>query len=121
MKLDPGIHIAMHSVLSLKPGVTTINLKPQFHKPQHIHVISSNCIPTEDAVHDRAYVYIRTVFGFELHFLFGSRNWDSSEMHVVRNWKSPVYILQLSQKSDFQPSTTKPDNTGHPTVKTGQI
>ena len=22
MKLDPGIHIAMHSVLSLKPGVT---------------------------------------------------------------------------------------------------
>ena len=23
MKLDPGIHIAMHSVLSLKPGVTT--------------------------------------------------------------------------------------------------
>ena len=25
MKLDPGIHIAMHSVLSLKPGVTNIN------------------------------------------------------------------------------------------------
>ena len=24
MKLDPGIHIAMHSVLSLKPGVTLI-------------------------------------------------------------------------------------------------
>ena len=23
MKLDPGIHIAMHSILSLKPGVTT--------------------------------------------------------------------------------------------------
>jgi len=23
MKLDPGIHIVMHSVLSLKPGVTT--------------------------------------------------------------------------------------------------
>ena len=22
MKLDPGIHIVMHSVLSLKPGVT---------------------------------------------------------------------------------------------------
>ena len=22
MKLDPGIHIAMHSILSLKPGVT---------------------------------------------------------------------------------------------------
>ena len=25
MKLDPGIHIAMHSVLSLKPGVTSDN------------------------------------------------------------------------------------------------
>ena len=25
MKLDPGIHIAMHSVLSLKPGVTDCN------------------------------------------------------------------------------------------------
>ena len=24
MKLDPGIHIAMHSVLSLKPGVTNL-------------------------------------------------------------------------------------------------
>ena len=24
MKLDPGIHIAMHSVLFLKPGVTSI-------------------------------------------------------------------------------------------------
>ena len=35
--------------------------------------------------------------------------------------KNPVYTLQLSQKSDFQPSTTKPDNIGHPTVKTGQI
>ena len=35
--------------------------------------------------------------------------------------KSPVYTLQLSQKSNFQPSTTKPDNIGHPTVKTGQI
>jgi len=23
MKLDPGIHIVMHSVLSLKPGVTS--------------------------------------------------------------------------------------------------
>jgi len=24
MKLDPGIHIVMHSVLSLKPGVTEV-------------------------------------------------------------------------------------------------
>ena len=35
--------------------------------------------------------------------------------------KSPVYTLQLSQKSNFQPSTMKPNNIGHPTVKTGQI
>ena len=35
--------------------------------------------------------------------------------------RSPVYTLQLSQKSDFQPSTIKSDNIGHPTVKTGQI
>ena len=26
MKLDPGIHIVMHSVLSLKPGVTPARL-----------------------------------------------------------------------------------------------
>jgi len=32
--------------------------------------------------------------------------------------KSPIFTLELSQKSDFQPSTTKPDNIGHPTVKT---
>ena len=31
------------------------------------------------------------------------------------------YTLQLFQKSDFQPLTTKSDNIGHPTVKTGQI
>ena len=34
--------------------------------------------------------------------------------------KSPIFTLELSQKSDFQPSTTKPDNIGHPTVKIGQ-
>ena len=32
--------------------------------------------------------------------------------------KSPVYTLELSQKSGFQPSTTKPDSKGHPTVET---
>jgi len=36
-------------------------------------------------------------------------------------WKSPIFTLELSQKSDFQLSTTKSDNIGHPTVKTGQI
>ena len=40
---------------------------------------------------------------------------------LKKKGKSPVYTLQLSQKSNFQPSTTKPDNAGHPTVKTGQI
>ena len=35
--------------------------------------------------------------------------------------KSPIFTLELSQKSDFQPSTTKPDNIDHPTVKTEQI
>ena len=34
---------------------------------------------------------------------------------------SPIFTLELLQKSDFQPSTTKPDNLGYPTVKTGQI
>jgi len=34
---------------------------------------------------------------------------------------SPVYTLQLAQKSYFQPSTTKSDNIGHLTFKTGQI
>ena len=36
-------------------------------------------------------------------------------------YKSPVYTLQLSEKFNFQPSTTKPDSIGHPTIKTGQI
>ena len=35
--------------------------------------------------------------------------------------KSLIYTLELSQKSDFQSSTTKPDNRGHPSVQTGQI
>jgi len=35
--------------------------------------------------------------------------------------KSPVLTLELSQKSDFHPSTTKLDNADHPTVKTGQF
>ena len=30
-------------------------------------------------------------------------------------------ILNLMQKYDFQPSTTKSDNRGHPTVEIGQI
>ena len=35
--------------------------------------------------------------------------------------KSPIYTPELSQKSDFQPLTTKSDNIDHPTVETGQI
>ena len=35
--------------------------------------------------------------------------------------KIPIYNLELLQKSEFQPSTIKPDNRGHPTVETGQI
>jgi len=35
--------------------------------------------------------------------------------------RSPNYTLELSQKTDFQPSTTKSDNIGHPTVEIGQI
>ena len=45
----------------------------------------------------------------------------SSSSSVIYVRKSPVYTLQLLQKSDFQLSTTKSDNTGHPTVKTGKI
>ena len=35
--------------------------------------------------------------------------------------KSPIFTLEISQKSDFQHSTMKPDNIDHPTIKTGQI
>ena len=31
--------------------------------------------------------------------------------------KRLIYTLELSQKSDFQPFTTKPDKKCHPTVK----
>ena len=40
---------------------------------------------------------------------------------VIFIGKSLVYTFELSQKSDFQRLTTKPDNGGHPTVKTGQL
>ena len=33
MKLDPGIHIVMHSVLSLKPGVTRTFSEQRFRRP----------------------------------------------------------------------------------------
>ena len=45
----------------------------------------------------------------------------SAQVVVLFFLESPNYTLELSQKSDFQPSTTKPDNIGYPTVKTGQI
>ena len=35
--------------------------------------------------------------------------------------KNSVYTLQLSQKSDFQPSTTKPDNMSHQLSKSGEF
>ena len=34
MKLDPGIHIVMHSVLSLKPGVTKLHANPILTLPE---------------------------------------------------------------------------------------
>jgi len=40
---------------------------------------------------------------------------------MINKGKSLVYALKLSQNSDFQPSTTKLDNIGHPTVETEQI
>ena len=43
----------------------------------------------------------------------------SPTLYIIR--KSLIFTLELSQKSDFQPSTTKPDNIGHPTIKTEQI
>ena len=38
-----------------------------------------------------------------------------------RKGKSPVYTLELSHKSNFQLSTTKPDNRGHPTLELGKF
>ena len=40
---------------------------------------------------------------------------------LLFNGKSSVYTLQLSQKSAFQSSTTKPDNGGHSTIETGYV
>ena len=34
--------------------------------------------------------------------------------------KFDLCSLELSQKSDFQPSTTKPDNIRHSSIETGQ-
>ena len=51
--------------------------------------------------------------------------YDTSSLTVLYlallKGKSPNYSIELSQKSDFQLSTTKSNNIGHPTVKTGQI
>ena len=35
--------------------------------------------------------------------------------------KNPIFTFELLQKFDFQLSTTKSDNIGHLTIKTGQI
>ena len=35
--------------------------------------------------------------------------------------ESLIYTLELPQKFDFQPSTTKLDNKDHPTVETGKF
>jgi len=43
------------------------------------------------------------------------------ELADLKVEKSPIYTLKLSPKSDFQPSTTKSDNIGHPTVETGNF
>ena len=42
MKLDPGIHIAMHSVLSLKPGVTPGPRVAQQGSPEAASVCREN-------------------------------------------------------------------------------
>ena len=42
-------------------------------------------------------------------------------MHRQKKRKNLIYTLELTQKSNFQPSTTKPDDKDHPTVKTMQI
>jgi len=38
----------------------------------------------------------------------------------IKEMESLIYTLELSQKSDFQLLTTKPDNEVHPTIETGQ-
>jgi hypothetical protein len=40
---------------------------------------------------------------------------------VQKKGRSPNYTFELSQKSDFQRSTTKTDNICHPIVQTEQI
>ena len=42
-----------------------------------------------------------------------------SEAYILG--KSSIFTVELSQKSESEPSTTKSDNIGHPIVKTGQI
>jgi len=38
-----------------------------------------------------------------------------------REERSPIYTLELLQKFNFQPSTIKLDNIGHPTIENSQI
>ena len=45
----------------------------------------------------------------------------SNSKMLEKKERSSNYILELSQKFDFQPSTIKLDNMGHPTVETGHI
>ena len=62
-----------------------------------------------------------TAFGVRVCVRVCVRVWEREQYIEDILEKSPIFTLELSQKSDFQPSTTKPDNIGHPTVKTGQI
>jgi len=47
----------------------------------------------------------------------GHTNFSYQNFNNFRIGKNPNYTLELSQKSDFQPSTTKPNNISHPTIE----
>lgn len=64
------------------------------------------CLEITIAVHELDFKTVDTINNLETSHNFG---------------KTPIYTLELSQKSNFEPLTTKPNNRDHPTVETRQI
>ena len=66
-------------------------------------------------------VYLLVLFRYLILYVHFKKNSNNPSKRRLILERSPNYTLELSQKSNFQPSTTKPDNIGHPIVDTGKI
>ena len=94
MKLDPDIHITMHSVLSLKPGVTTrwkwnlshsVRIGDLWHNPLY-NGNGLELMPRFPIITQRKHVVYLSVINYDY-------NWESELMEP-----SELYVLGIHMK-----------------------